>query len=52
MEESTRAVAFLFRFYGCKLLYLMYLFASPDPVDLKDSVMLTNKIRHSVHWTD
>src|SRR5919206_5000148 len=35
--RNTTPVAFLFRFYGCKLLNLLYLFLSPDSVDLKET---------------
>ena len=34
--STTHLVAILFRFYGCKLLKLLYLFVSPTSVILKE----------------
>ncbi len=48
MEQSTLQVAFLFRFYGCKSLYLLYLFVPQESVDLKESVSVTEQTRQPV----
>jgi hypothetical protein len=46
--SSTHSVAFLFRFYGCKVLNLLYLFASLVSVSLKGIVSVTEETRHSI----
>jgi len=33
--SSTASVAFLFKYYGCKLLKMLYLFVPLDQVNLK-----------------
>jgi len=48
MEEVRSRLPFCLDFIGCKLLNLLYLFASRDSVILKETVMLTDKIEHSL----
>ena len=47
MDQSTKPVAFLFSFYACKLLKMLYLFASLGSVYLKET--LHRDIKNRTH---
>jgi len=49
MDNSTRSVAFLFTFYGCKLLYLHVLNRFTSIGRSERAVSVTEKTRH---WTN
>ena len=46
MDKLTTPVAFSFQIYSRKLLKTLYLFASPDAVNLIANVSVTEKTRH------
>ena len=48
MDKLRSRLLFCLDFIGCKLLNLLYLFLSLDSVILKETVMLTDKTRHSL----
>jgi hypothetical protein len=48
MEEVRERLPFCLDFMAVNYCVYMYLFASPESVVLRDTVMLTQKIRHSM----
>ena len=47
MDELLYRLPFFFHFFACKLLETLYLIVSLRSVDLKCTVMMTDKTRHS-----
>jgi hypothetical protein len=46
MDQLRPQLPFCSKFYGCKLLEILYLFVSQQSVNLSELVMLTDKTEH------
>ena len=46
MDQVRPQLPFCSKFYDCKLLEMLYLFVSQQSVNLREAVMLTDKIGH------